>query len=223
MNVAQCKLLCVDYKCQADRALNQKPLQRVLLFGFSFGLMWMSLTASFCTDHLCTARKERACFCDRFLNNQGKCNRSGFFFRSALCSAEPGRVVQNSYENKIRQAKRRYIEVASYCLLFTKELLGFRRGTCNVVMMCDQARLDQKKLELTCVTHCVRYRRFGLTLTLLKSPKPQMHMCLLLLCCFKAHAQLCRMWQDTFCSPRIEKDLLHAMGHRSLGPECGLV
>ena len=51
--------------------------------------------------------------------------------------------------------------------LFTKELLRFRKGICNVVMMCDLARFD-KTTWASLLTHCVRYKLFGLTLTLLK-------------------------------------------------------
>lgn len=36
---------------QAGRSLSQKPIQRVFAFRFYFGLMWMSLAASFCYLH----------------------------------------------------------------------------------------------------------------------------------------------------------------------------
>ena len=52
--------------------------------------------------------------------------------------------------------------------LFTKALLRFRKGICNVVMMCDLARFD-KTTWASLLTHCVRYKLFGLTLTLLKN------------------------------------------------------
>ena len=38
--------------------------------------------------------------------------------------------------------------------LFTKELLRFRKGICNVVMMCDQARFDKTTWASLCNTLC---------------------------------------------------------------------